>query len=128
MADYSKTPLLQKLGLKKDQVIYVDNFAPYFPQIEKYITLNAGKPYDFIHIFVKNRSELHRSLTFALTKLAKKGILWVSWPKKAVNAKNDLDENIIRDFGLTNGIVDVKVAAIDEIWSGLKFVFRIKDR
>jgi hypothetical protein len=55
-------------------------------------------------------------------------MLWISWPKKASKIATDLDENIIRDFGLKNGLVDVKVCAVSEVWSGLKFVYRVKDR
>lgn len=128
MTGYSKTPLLQKLGFKPEQVNFVDDFAPYFSKVKDAITLNATQPYDFIHIFVRNQSELERSMTFALTKLAKTGTLWVSWPKKAAEIKTDINENIIRKFGLSQGVVDVKVVAIDETWSGLKFVYRIKDR
>lgn len=71
MTGYSKTPLLQKLGFKPEQVNFVDSVAPYFNKVKDDITLNATRPYDFIHIFVRNRSELTRSMTFALTKLAK---------------------------------------------------------
>jgi hypothetical protein len=60
--------------------------------------------------------------------LKKDGMLWISWPKKSSKVATDLDENIIRDFGLEQGLVDVKVCAVDEIWSGLKFVVRVKDR
>lgn len=55
-------------------------------------------------------------------------MLWVSWPKKSSKVASDLDENIIRDYGLANGLVDVKVCAVDEVWSGLKFMYRVKDR
>jgi len=55
-------------------------------------------------------------------------MLWVSWPKKSAKVPTDLDENVIRIFGLNNGLVDVKVCAVDDIWSGLKFMFRLKDR
>jgi hypothetical protein len=128
MAGYSQTPLLKKLNFRPEQVNYVDNFSPYFDEVKEAITLNAPQPYDFIHIFVRNPDELERSMTFALTKLAKTGCLWVSWPKKKAKVQTDIDENIIREFGLSHGVVDVKVAAIDETWSGLKFVYRLKDR
>ena len=60
--------------------------------------------------------------------LKKDGMLWVSWPKKSSKVPTDLDENVIRDFGLKEGLVDVKVCAVDDVWSGLKFVVRVKDR
>lgn len=128
MAGYSSTPLLKKLGYRPEQVNFVDSFAPYFSLVKDSITLNAPHPYDFIHIFVSNSDELERSMTFALSKLSKTGTLWVSWPKKASGVASDLNENVVRDFGLAQGVVDVKVAAIDDIWSGLKFVYRLRDR
>jgi hypothetical protein len=60
--------------------------------------------------------------------LAKDGLLWISWPKKAAKVATDVNENIVREIGLANGLVDVKVAAVDEVWSGLKFVYRLVDR
>ena len=60
--------------------------------------------------------------------LTSDGMLWISWPKKSSKVATDLKEDIIREIGLTNGLVDVKVAAVDEVWSGLKFVYRLKDR
>jgi hypothetical protein len=82
MSGYSSTPLLKKLGYQAQHVNYVDDFAPYFTLFKDSITLNALQPYDFIYIFVKNQEELKRSMSFALKKLAKNGMLWVSWPKK----------------------------------------------
>ena len=128
MAGYSKTPLLKKLGFKKDQVSYVDSHAPYYSQVKENITLGADEPYNFIHIFVKDKEELEKSMGFSLKKLAKNGMLWVSWPKKSAKTATDIDQNTVRDFALKQGVVDVKVAAIDEVWSGFKFMYRIKDR
>ncbi len=67
-------------------------------------------------------------MTMALDHLQKNGMLWVSWPKKASKVKTDLDENIVRDMGLKLGVVDVKVIAVDETWSALKFLHSLKDR
>jgi hypothetical protein len=83
---------------------------------------------DFVHVFVKEKKLFEKQFKLAMKHLAKDGLLWISWPKKASKVLTDLDENIIRDFGLEEGMVDVKVCAVDEIWSALKFVFRIKDR
>ena len=64
----------------------------------------------------------------AQKKMKKEGMMWVSWPKKASKVQTDLSDASIRDFGLANGLVDVKVCAVDDIWTGLKFVYRVKDR
>lgn len=128
MAGYSDTSLLRKLGYRSGQTNFVDKAAPYFAQVKDDVTFDAAEPYEFIHIFVRNRSELEQSMTFALTKLGKTGMVWVSWPKKSSGVTTNIDENTVREFGLRHGIVDVKVAAIDDIWSGLKFVHRLKDR
>ena len=75
-----------------------------------------------------NKEELGKILPQLKSLLNKNGMLWISWPKKASKVMTDLDENVVRDIGLQNGLVDVKVCAVDEIWSGLKFVYRLKDR
>jgi hypothetical protein len=125
---YSSTPLLQKLGYIPGRVSYVDSTAPYYTHVCDDITLGATEPYDFIHIFVRNHDELVRSSEYALPLLAKTGKLWVSWPKQAANVASDLTGNIIREYMLTTGLVDTKVAAIDATWSGLLFVYRVKER
>ncbi|MGE0588162.1 MAG: hypothetical protein AB7O48_06275 [Cyclobacteriaceae bacterium] len=76
----------------------------------------------------KSQQDLEKEFIKLRDELKKTGMLWISWPKKSSGVATDLNENIIRDFGLTNGMVDVKVCAVDETWSGLKFMFRIKDR
>ena len=83
---------------------------------------------DFIHLFVKERKLFEKEFLKHKKFLKKDGMLWVSWPKKSAKIPTDLDENRIRNFGLDNGLVDVKVCAVDEVWSALKFVFRLKDR
>lgn len=83
---------------------------------------------DFIHVFTQNLKNFENEFLRCKKYLKKDGMLWISWPKKSSKVPTDLDENVIREFGLKNGLVDVKVCAIDEIWSGLKFVYRVKDR
>ena len=83
---------------------------------------------DFIHLFCDTQAMFKKELSKALKFLETDGMLWISWPKKASKVPTDLDENIIREFGLQSGVVDVKVCAVDEVWSGLKFVYRLKDR
>lgn len=85
-------------------------------------------PIDFIHFFTRAAAELESRFPQLKAALAFDGMLWVSWPKKASKVNSDLDENVVREVGLRNGLVDVKVAAVDEVWSGLKFVYRLEDR
>ena len=134
MAGYSGTPLVKKLGLKEGMTVYVfQNPSDYFdwlsPLSEKIIVKRKlDNEVDFIHAFVVEAKVFQKEFVKYKKHLRKNGMLWVSWPKKASKIPSDLDENFIRDFGLKEGLVDVKVCAVDEIWSGLKFMFRIKDR
>ena len=84
--------------------------------------------FDFIHFFMMERGEYERCFPDLKAALALDGTLWVSWPKKTAKMPTDLDGNIVREVGLANRLADVKVAAIDERWSGLKFMYRVKDR
>jgi hypothetical protein len=79
-------------------------------------------------LFVKTQAELTKSFAASAKQLAPAGMLWVSWPKKTSGVASDLDENIVRKIGLDAGLVDVKVCAVNDVWSGLKFVIRLKDR
>ena len=85
-------------------------------------------PYDVIVAFCPDRRRLERRFAPLATRLATAGALWVAWPKRASGVATDLDENVVREVGLGEGLVDVKVIAIDETWSGLKFVRRLRDR
>lgn len=134
MAGYSKTPLLQKLGVKSGQRIYIGNAPPRYRQTlgalpEKVIVVKSlDGPCNFLHLFVKEREGLESAFPNLKKHLEKDGCLWISWPKGASGVKTDLNENLVREVGLKNGLVDVKVCAVDDVWSGLKFVFRLKDR
>ena len=89
----------------------------------------AGRdPYDVVLLFCADIAALHKSFVAAAARHTTAGMLWVCWPKKASGVPTDLTENIVRDYGLAHGQVDVKVAAIDATWSGLKFVTRLRDR
>jgi hypothetical protein len=134
MAGYSDTPLLKKLGIKSDQRLFISNPPdPYFdylsplPRDVSIMTSLSGQA-DFIHLFCTEFKELRKEMPKARKHIKQDGMIWVSWPKKASKMQTDLDENKIRDFGLENGLVDVKVCAVDDVWSGLKFVIRVKDR
>ena len=134
MAGYSGTPLSKKLGLTDGLVIFVSNApADYFDWITplpKALTVRdkLTDEVDFIHMFVREANAFKKEFSKSKKHLKKTGMLWVSWPKKSAKVATDLDENIIRDFGLAEGLVDVKVCAVDNVWSGLKFVYRLKDR
>lgn len=134
MAGYSGTPLVKKLGIKPGAAVHVIeppkeyfNWLGTLPEGVSVKTKLAGE-LDFIHVFVKDQKTFQALFLKSKKFLKKDGMLWVSWPKKASKMVTDLDENRIRDFGLNEGLVDVKVCAVDETWSGLKFVIRVKDR
>lgn len=130
-AGYSGTPLPQKLGIKPGTHIFLDG-AP--PSVLKELGFSRSpkssnsKPLDFSLMFVKSQAELRKKFAEVVPRLAPAGIFWIAWPKKTSGVATDLNENVVREIGLAAGVVDVKVCAIDEIWSGLKFVFRLKDR
>jgi hypothetical protein len=134
MAGYSGTPLIKKLGIKAGCSIFVsqpsDTYIELLNPLPENVTFKdklTGE-LDFIHLFVKERKVFEKEFTRSKKHLKKDGMLWISWPKKSSKVVTDLDENIIREYGLKEGLVDVKVCAVDDIWSGLKFVFRVKDR
>ncbi len=89
---------------------------------------NGKGPLDFAMVFTKSRAHLTKEFGRVAKSLAPAGMLWVSWPKKSSGVVSDLDENVVREIGLAAGLVDVKVCAITDVWSGLKFVRRVKDR
>ncbi len=131
MVGYSGTPLIKKLGIKPDYKIIFINEPQTFRQALGVNLQTKGKlegEFDYVHFFSKSKEELKKFFESVRNHLNKDGTLWISWPKKMSGVKTDLNENIIREEGLENGLVDVKVAAIDDIWSGLKFVYRLKDR
>ena len=128
-AGYSKRPLADKLELKAGMRVVVINAPEGYPALDtvEVVELPAQK-LDFIHLFTQSRAELDAQFPKLKAALAPAGTLWISWPKKAAKVETDLDDNIVRETGLAIGLVDVKVAAIDAVWSGLKFVYRLKDR
>ncbi len=134
MAGYSKRPLQDKLGIKPGQTITLINYpSGYEKTLGKLPAsviigpLEEGK-YDFIHYFTHDKQELQSMFPMLKKHLKPTGMLWISWPKLSSKIVSNLNENDVRSIGLYNDLVDVKVAAIDEIWSGLKFVYRLKDR
>lgn len=132
MAGYSETPLLKKLGLKPGAACFIFNepaeYWDWLSPLPEGVKISKKGELDFAHLFVKERSTFEKNFIGFRKRLKKDGMMWISWPKKSSKVPTDLDENIIRNFGLKNGLVDVKVCAVDETWSGLKFVFRLADR
>jgi hypothetical protein len=133
-AGYSKTPLLKKLGIKAGtRVLLLNAPAGYLALLGPLpagVTLLAApeSALDFIQLFSRESAELADWFPRLKAALASAGVLWISWPKRAARIPTDLSENLIRDMGLRQGLVDVKVCAVDESWSGLKFVYRLQDR
>jgi Protein of unknown function (DUF3052) len=136
MAGYSGTPLPKKLGIKaQSHVAFHDLPASVKTELRDVLkTCRVAKdgkskePLDFAMIFVKSAADLKERFAEVSKRLAPAGMLWVSWPKKASGVPTDLNEDEVRRIGLEAGLVDVKVCAVDETWSGLKFVIRVKDR
>lgn len=134
MAGYSGTPLPKKLGINKQfRVLLLDPPVDVLTELkgalaECRLVKNGRRPLDFAMIFVDNKADLQKKFVKVATQLARAGMLWVSWPKKASGLATDLNENEVRRIGLQAGLVDVKVCAVNDIWSGLKFVIRLKDR
>jgi hypothetical protein len=126
--------LIEKLGLLPGAEAYVcsapaiywDWISPLPEGVVVKKKITAGL--NFVHLFITSIAELKKEVVAAKRALDPKGMIWVSWPKKSSGVITDLDENIIRDFALKNGLVDVKVCAVDEVWSGLKLVIPVKLR
>jgi hypothetical protein len=132
MAGYSGTPLPKKLGITEQfRVAMFDLPADVKSELKTSLAsceLTSEAPIDFAMTFEKSAAELKKQFPRFAKQLAPAGILWVSWPKKASGVATDLSENEVRNIGLDAGLVDVKVCAVNDVWSGLKFVIRLKDR
>jgi hypothetical protein len=133
-AGYSSTPLAKKLGLKLGmRVALITPPADYgslleWPEDITFVDETVLSDCDWIQAFYTRRIDFEAQIAHLRAAIHPNGQIWISWPKKASKVPTDLDENIIRDVGLAAGLVDVKVAAVDGVWSGLKFVIRVKDR
>jgi len=133
-AGYSKKSLVEKLGIKDGFAIAIfgapQNYAATLGKLPSAVRLtNKLKgPLDFLHFFSSKRSYLEEHFPKLKAALSPSGMLWISWPKASSGVPTDLTENVVREIGLANGLVDVKVCAVDEVWSGLEFVYRLRDR
>ena len=134
MAGYSGTPLAKKLGIRDGSRVYVSG-APkgYEDSLEPWPTgavmvdrIDART--DIVHLFESSRAKLEKGIRSALAKLKPDGMIWVSWPKRTSKVPTDITEDTVREIALPMGLVDVKVCAVDEVWSGLKLVIRKENR
>ncbi len=134
VAGYSATPLPQKLGIKPDTIVVAidvpENYRKLLGQIPSgvnFATRPVGKT-KFVHLFAKERRMLQARLQTLREKIAEDAAVWVSWPKKSSGVPTDITEDVIRAVALPLGFVDIKVCAVDEIWSGLKLMIRRENR
>ena len=134
MAGYSATPLVKKLGIKEGaRVAFVnapDDFQATLGELPADVKLMKAttKSVDLILFFVMSERILAREFSKLAQRLTTNGMIWIAWPKKSSGVKTDLTFERVQRIGLDSGLVDVKICAIDETWSGLKFVYRLKDR
>ena len=134
MAGYSATPLVKKLGIKEGaRVAFVnapDDFQATLGELPADVKLMKAttKSVDLILFFVISERILAREFSKLAQRLTTNGMIWIAWPKKSSGVKTDLTFERVQRIGLDSGLVDVKICAIDETWSGLKFVYRLKDR
>ena len=130
MAGYSGKPLVQKLGIKTGMKLLLVNSPENYEQLLDGLPENTVQvkdktsTVDFIHIFVKKISELEAFLPQSRKRLAQDGMIWISWYKKSSGIPTDVTEDIIRATAFPLGLVDVKVCAVDDQWSGFKLVIR----
>ncbi len=138
MAGYSGTPLPKKLGIKPGSEVLVIAAPDGLADILRIDAIGGlilreqtdviEKDRDIIHYFTKSAVELFATLPLLKSCIRQNGMIWVSWPKKASKVPTDVTEDVIRSYAISIGLVDVKVCAVDEIWSGLKLVIPLKDR
>ncbi len=133
MAGYSGTPLVKKLGIKPgDRVALVNASEGFERELEglpaDVKVIGAKGEAEFAIVFARSMAEFKKGFEAATKRMTADGMVWASWPKKASGIQTDLGESKIREFGLGIGVVDVKVCAVNDTWSGLKFVIRVKDR
>jgi len=134
MAGYSSTPLPKKLGIKENSRLafvnapagFQDYLGPLPASAE--VVKRLTKPLDLVLFFVTTERVLAKEFAKLADKLATNGMIWIAWPKKSSGVTTDLSFERVQRIGLDVGLVDVKICAIDETWSGLKFVFRLRDR
>ncbi|WP_116947457.1 DUF3052 family protein [Jiangella endophytica] len=130
---YSGTPLVRKLGIKAGHRVLLDGAPDGFvlaglPDVAGLDHRAGPGPYDVVVAFLRDRAALERDLPAHEARIERAGAVWVAWPKRAGKVPTDLTEDVVREVALPRGLVDVKVCAIDAVWSGLKLVIRKENR
>jgi len=134
MTGYSGTPLAKKMGVKAGCRLFPEgapaNYLELLAPLPENVTLSneQKQDIDIWHLFMKSRDELKSRLTVLISEMKQDSMIWVSWPKKTSGVETDITEDVIREVALPLGLVDVKVCAVDETWSGLKLVLRKENR
>jgi hypothetical protein len=134
VAGYSGTPLAKKLGIKAGSRVFAhgapSNYRKLLAPLPDGVTIVArmSAETDITHLFATRRADLARAIKAVLGKMPQDGVIWVSWPKKSAKVPTDITEDTIREVALPLGLVDIKVCAVDEVWSGLKLVIRRENR
>lgn len=136
MAGYSGTPLPKKLGIKPGHTVLLSKapegfdavLAPLPDEVTVKTAARGKAPFDVILLFATSQADLDRRFANLAGRLTSAGGLWVCWPKKSSGVDTDLSDGFVREYGLATGLVDNKVCAVDETWSGLRFVIRVENR
>lgn len=134
MAGYSATPLARKLGIDKPMIVYTvdapSGYREWLGELTPGVHLRTSppKPLTAAHVFVTRKEDLRKRLTTLRKSIDPAGFVWVSWPKKSAKVETDVTEDTIRELALPQGWVDVKVCAVNDVWSGLKLVIRKSER
>jgi hypothetical protein len=134
MAGYSGKPIVQKLGIKPGFCIFVDGLSTAYRDVvgelpsDVRIARTARAPLDMVHVFATEAKGLAAKLRGYRNAITPDGMIWASWPKKASGVATDVTEALVREAALANGLVDIKVCAVDDVWSGLKLVIPVKER
>lgn len=132
-AGYSSTPLAKKLGIKEGYKVKLINQPPYyfslFTDMPAIVLLTDGETKkDLIHYFATEAKDLQNDILKLRNEIEENGIIWVSWYKKSAKIPTNITESLVRELALKNGLVDIKVCAVDELWSGLKLVIPVRER
>jgi len=132
MAGYSGTPLVKKIGIKPGHRLAILNspqgFEKELTPLPEGVRNGGGAPLDVAILFAADQAALKNNLSKLAKKLAPAGMLWVAWPKLSSGVATDLREGLVRELGLAAGLVDIKICAVNEVWSGLKFVIPVRNR
>ena len=127
-AGYSGTPLPRKLGIKPGSTLFLEGAPSDYPSEGAIVARSLTQKVDLVHLFTKSAAELGNKLKKLRKTIRDDAVVWVSWPKKASKVPTDITEDVIREIALPLGFVDIKVCAIDHVWSGLKLVIRREQR